>query len=286
MTESRRGFIKKSIHGGIGLTLASPLLSGLWAAPTEIPPIGIITNTVRDEMKSRPEETLKLLAETGYRFIESGTNGFPVKKYKKWINEAGLSAPVGGSSMYPLLEDLDKELKISEALDRKYIICYWPWLDGGENLTRDTFMEAAENLNAIGKKCKEAGFKFALHNHDKEFQLFDDLTGYDLILQNTDPDYLDMEMDLYWVCKANEDPVHYMDKYPERIKLFHIKDMDDTRARTRLCPGDGVIDFQRIFDKAKEIDVAYYIVENEVAPEGTQINCMRNSFTYLKSLHY
>ncbi|NJM94370.1 MAG: sugar phosphate isomerase/epimerase [Cytophagales bacterium] len=284
--QSRRNFIKTSTCAGMALGLGGSLWSSMIRAAAPEQKLGIITNTCEALLKAKPKQTLRYLARLGYSFIESGGNGYPVQDFTRWLRQAGLSCPVGGSSMSPMLADMDQQLRKSEALGHRYIICYWPWLDSGENLSRDTFMQAAEHLNQLGKRCQQAGFKFALHNHDKEFMSFGDETGYDLILQHTDPSWVSMEMDLYWVHKAGQEPMDYLNRYPERIRLFHIKDMNNAQDRAITCPGDGVIDFASLLKKAKEIGLEYYIVENErVLPEAEKA-CLEGSYQHLTSLNW
>ena len=80
-------------------------------------------------------------------------------------------------------------------------------------------------------------------------------------LENTDPELVNFQVDLYWVVKAEADPVAYMEKYPGRFKIWHVKDMDD---QGRFAPvGTGTIDFGRILEKKEVSGMKYYIVEQD-----------------------
>ncbi|MFP4059152.1 MAG: sugar phosphate isomerase/epimerase family protein [Bacteroidales bacterium] len=136
----------------------------------------------------------------------------------------------------------------------------------------------------IGKKCKEAGFGFVFHNHDQEFVKYENETGFDILIQNTDPALVQVEMDIYWVIKGGDDPVKYFKKYPGRFPLLHVKDMDKTPEQERTCVGYGSINFAEILAHTDIAGVKYNIVEHEAAEPGIQIDCMKDSYKYLSSL--
>ena len=80
-------------------------------------------------------------------------------------------------------------------------------------------------------------------------------------MENTDPAYVNFQVDLYWVVKAGADPIAYMEKYPGRYTVWHIKDMDD---QGRFAPvGTGTIDFAKILKKKEVAGMKYYIVEQD-----------------------
>src|SRR5690606_9756379 len=103
-----------------------------------------------------------------------------------------------------------------------------------------------ELFNKTGEICKKAGLKFAYHNHDFEFEKVGEHVLYDYILDNTDPELVLMELDMYWVAAANRDPIAYFEKYPNRFPLGHVKDMrkDDNTKNDVL--GKGTMDYGKI----------------------------------------
>ncbi len=286
MSNSRRDFIKKSLAGTAGMSLSLLFSNELQANSNEkLTGIGLITNTVKNELKENWKKTFRKIADTGYNYLEGGSNfGKSTEKFLKFINKIGLRYVAGGTSMHPLSEDTGEYIKSAREMNREYIVCYWPWLDSAENLTREQSLKAAESLNKIGKKCKENGLGFAWHNHDKEFRDINGEMAFDIIMDNTDPEYVTCEMDIYWVKKGNQDPVHYFKKYPGRFHLLHVKDMDNTEERGIACVGNGIIDFKRIFAHAKTAGTKYFIVENEKAQDG--ITCMTDSYHYLSNLEF
>jgi len=279
---NRRDFLKTS-----GL-LTTALSIGIFPKCTSknIKEPGLILGTVKDQLKKDYKGTLKIIADTGYKYIEGIAADIPLEQFGKDLYALGLIPVASGSSIYQLQTSLDSYISDAKKLNQEYLVCYWPWLDGADNLTLDEFKACAKRLNDVGEKCADAGLKFAFHNHDKEFKNFDGTIGMDVILENTKPEWVTVELDLYWIIKAGYKPTKYFEKYPGRYELFHVKDMDHTQERERTCVGDGIIDFVEIFQKADQAGVKYYIVEQEAAKPETQIECIKTSYQHLTNLDY
>ncbi|MFP4096561.1 MAG: sugar phosphate isomerase/epimerase family protein [Cyclobacteriaceae bacterium] len=255
-----------------GAALSASLgLPGLSRAkPAARPALGIITNTLRSEFEQDYQSALTALAEIGYTHVEGGIPAScpSAEVFKAALDSNGLASVSLGSSMGKLLDSLGDYLRTAEILHSPYLVCYYPWLSSAENLKMDEVMQTVDRLNEVGKKIKEAGFRFAWHNHDKEFVDIDGRTAFDILMENTDPQYVSVQLDWYWVVKGGADPVALFNKYPGRFELAHVKDMNNNRDRGMTCVGQGIIDFEEIFAHAKTGGVRHFIVENERAIEG------------------
>ncbi|SIQ78398.1 Xylose isomerase-like TIM barrel [Chryseobacterium sp. RU37D] len=110
---------------------------------------------------------------------------------------------------------------------------------------------------------KQVGIQFAYHNHDFEFEKFDESQNVsDFILKNSSPEWVKMELDLYWISKAGIDPLTYFEKYPKRFPLWHIKDMKDgTKDFAEI--GNGIINFKRIFEAGEKAELQHWFVEQD-----------------------
>jgi sugar phosphate isomerase/epimerase len=259
----------------LGLGLSNPLYS--MPSGKNHSNIGIITNTVGNEMKADYQSTLRELAQMGYKCIEGGVpEGIAPNEYMRLLKGLGLRSVATGSSMGNLQKELDNYLKTAEDLGAEYLVCYYPWRSPATDLQRPEIMETVENINQIGKKVKAAGFRFAWHNHAKEFVEVDGKLVFDTLMEHTDPEYATVELDWYWAVKGGYDPVDLFKKYPSRFELGHVKDMNNNRDGGISCVGQGIIDFKPIFDAAKIGGVKYFIVENERAVKG--LDCARVSF--------
>jgi len=269
----------KTVGAG-GLTmLAAP---GLVAA--RVKPIGLQLYTVRNEMEKDFEGSLTRVAQIGYKEVEfAGYFGRTPQQVKDLLKRNGLKSPSSHIGLNVFEEDLTKTIETGKILGQKYLIC--PSLPEPRRKTADDFKKLAELFNRLGAECKKAGMAFAYHNHDFEFRPIDGQLPYDLLLQNTDPKLVKMEMDLYWVVKAGQDPVQYFEKYPGRFALVHVKDMDTTPERGFAEVGRGNMDFKRIFGASKKAGIKHYVVEQDRTP-GDAFNSIKISWDYLSKFQY
>jgi len=282
----RRDFLQTSVAGIAGLSL-SPMLLKSCTSSDPLHDFGIIAGVIKNELESDPKDTLRMIAEMGYKYLEfGGTFGMEAAELKKYLSEIGLKPLAGGTSMASFQgEGLQKAIDDQLEMEKEYLVCYWPWMDSGENPTLDDLKFAVEQFHRIGDAANDYGLRFAFHNHDKEFQKIGDVHIYDYFLEYTDPNLVTMELDLYWAIIGGADPVEFIEKYPGRFELLHVKDSYDVSDRQSFaCVGEGVIDFERILKFRGEGNFKHLIVEKDGATEG--IRCARTSIDYLNSLDF
>jgi sugar phosphate isomerase/epimerase len=285
MTTNRRQFITTLGLSSIVLTAGIPAWA-LGQHADRLDKIGFISGIVDNFLKEDWKGTLEKLSKQGYTEIECGNymGNSPVE-FKAACKSLGMKPFAGGSSMADMLKDPAKQ--IAEALDngKEYWVCYWPWQSDAKNITADEAKAAADNLNKLGQACKKGGIKFCWHNHNWEFQkATTDGLPFDILMKNTDPQTVRMELDLYWVKKGGGNPLECLKKYPGRFDILHVKDMDATAEKSFACPGSGIIDFRPIFREAWDQGVRHYIVEKDGEMNG--IDCLQSSAQYLKSLRF
>ena len=134
-----------------------------------------------------------------------------------------------------LTDGWDKAIEDIHTLGAEYMICSFLF---PKERTPEIYKTLPELLNKSGEKTKAAGIQFGYHNHDFEFEKLDDTLVYDFLINNTSSDLVKMEMDLYWISKAGQDPLAYFDKYPGRFPLWHVKDMEaGTKGITEVGNG-------------------------------------------------
>ena len=287
---TRRSFLKTS----------SVLSAGLMIAPSAFKPktplIGLQLYTVRDAMDKDPKATLAHVAKIGYNSVEGATYtdsekfyGMSPSEFKKVLKDKGL---VMYSSHYRLGEDLEKgqimkgtilhdwQKAIDDAAEvgLKYMVC--AWLSPTERGTLDHYKKVADDLNVAGEKCKKAGIQLCYHNHNFEFEKQGDQYPYD-ILMATDKDLVKMEMDIYWIKKAGQDPIALFKKHPGRYPLWHAKDMDNTPQQNFTEVGNGVINFKEIFKYKNLAGMKYFFVEQDMCP-GDPFVSIAESIAYIK----
>ena len=277
----RRTFIKKSAAAMV----AGMILPKITSAFSKDKIIGIQLYTIRDLVKKDLPGTLKILSAIGYRSVEAA--GYSERKfyglapaaYRKLVEEFGIN-PLSTHSNFKLA-DADKVIEDTLNAGMKFI--FIPWLAEEERQTLDHYKKLADDFNKIGEKCRAAGLTFGYHNHDFEFHKIDGKIPYDILLKETQPEYVSMQLDLYWMVYAGYSPLDYFRKYPGRFASWHVKDMikGDSKESTEI--GNGIIDFKEIFSGKKQAGMQCYFVEQE-AFKLDPVESISISHRYLKSL--
>jgi sugar phosphate isomerase/epimerase len=144
----------------------------------------------------------------------------------------------------------------------KYIVC--PYMPDDRRVDGDAWKRVAEELNGIGETCAKHGLTLCYHNHSFEFEKFNGEYGLDILYGNSDPKYLQAELDLYWVKRGGESPVEYVEKYANRLPLLHIKDMANDAEQSFAEFGNGILDWDAILPAAEKAGAQWYIVEQDV----------------------
>jgi len=285
----RRTFVQQSLWGAAGMSLAPSLLPACGAVHDPLRDIGLITNVVQTMMEKDHRQTMRLLAEMGYKYLEfGGTYGELPAELKRFMDGIGLIPLAGGTNMAGLLGDgLKKNIEACLEMNKTYLVCYWPWMDGGENPTMDQVKFAVDEFHRIGERCHEAGLRFAFHNHDMEFKKLGDRVIYDYILERTGDIPMTMELDLFWAHKGGADVREYFKKYPGRFEILHVKDSyDSTDRQSFACVGSGIIDFQDIFSYREVGGFKHLVVEHDHPGAAYEEDCARSSIEHLKSLKF
>ena len=287
---TRRSFIKST----------SLISAGLFLSPSDFkikkPLIGLQLYTVRDAMAKDPSGTLAKVAQIGYTSVEAATYtgtekfyGMTPSAFKNVLKQNGLIIP---SSHYrlgeektkgeivngTLLHDWDKAVDDAAEVGIKYMVC--AYLSNDERGKLDHYKYVADQLNIAGEKCKKSGIQLCYHNHDFEFEKQDDKYPYD-ILMGTDKNFVKMELDLYWIKKAAQDPIAFFIKHPGRFPLWHVKDMDNTPAKDFTEVGNGIINFKEIFKYKNKAGMKYFFVEQDKCP-GSPFESIAQSINYIK----
>jgi sugar phosphate isomerase/epimerase len=259
---------------------------------------GATLYTVRDQMKSNPDSTLQVIADIGYQHIEEAV-GYADGKFFGWtptefkaklisLDLVPLSTHQGGIT----LDNADTIIADVKEAGFKYLVIPVPPMGHFrfDMETRSMYMSdsvafVADVLNTIGQKCKEQGISLLYHNHDFEFKPNDQgIVPIEYFLENTDPENVNFQMDLYWVTRAGADPLAYFEKYPGRFKIWHVKDMDE---EGKFAPvGQGTIDFAPIVAQKDQSGMEYYIVEQDMTFDLHPLEAIRISHDALKGFGF
>lgn len=282
---NRRTFLTTATRTALG-AMALTKLSRIevLAAARKLDKIGVQLYTVRGEMAKDFEGSLQKVASIGYKEVEfAGYYNKTPNEVKAILDRHGLSAPSAHAPLTDIQSKLDATIESAKVIGHQFLIC--PYLDAKDRRTLDDYKRHAETFNRAGEACRKAGIQFGYHNHDFEFEAKDSMLPFDVLLAETDKNLVQMELDLYWISKAGQNPLAYLEKYPDRFALFHVKEMDNTPKRGITEVGRGVIDFKTIFAKAPRGAIKHYFVEQDTTP-GSPFDSIKVSFDYLKQLEF
>jgi sugar phosphate isomerase/epimerase len=301
----RRGFLKAGAAAAFGIAVAGTGASALASGPSMRVPrdrICFQLYTCRDQLTANPLGTLQALARAGYTKVEhAGYAGLSAADFKKVADRAGVTVPTGHTSVPFPYDDAAWRTICRDAVTvgQKYVIEPLPAFALAALLAKAAgapkqagvpaalWIEYARTLDHAASVAREYGLRVGYHNHDPEFTLAlgDDLgrTGYEILMEETTPGLVDFTVDLYWAWHGGADPVALLKRYGDRIRRFHVKDMD--KAGAIADPGKGVIDFKRIFRASQALSPQLYTVEQDNAGSRA-LDVARESFRFLTTIRY
>lgn len=299
MNNNRRSFIKWGGSLAAGLALAPAACKLLSkdeekkaaegktgtdaAAKFTIPAFGLQLYTLRDDLPADPKGVLTQIAGFGYKQIEGYEGkdgmfwGMGAVGFKKLMDDLGMQFI---ASHCDISKDFERKAAEAASIGMKYLIC--PWKGPQEKL--DSFKQFAEEFNQKGEICKKNGIRFAYHNHDYTFKELEGVLPQDLLMEQTDRNLVDFEMDMYWVVAGGQDPEAWLKKYKDRFRLCHVKDRTKgaTEAADTCTLGEGSINYPKILQTAKECGMEYYIVEQEKYAGTTPLKAVEANAAYMK----
>jgi sugar phosphate isomerase/epimerase len=283
--QARRDFLKASAAAVAGAALPWPA----WALPRQgtLDRIGVQLYTVRKLMERDVRGTLERVAEIGFKEVEfAGYFGQTPEQVKALLTRLGLDAPAGHMP-YESLNDATSWGRVLDQANRighRYIIIAWTPQEARRTL--DDWRRVADKFNWAGRAAKEAGLSFAYHNHEFEFKsLGGGPIPFDLLLAETDPELVEIEMDLYWITLGGFDPLSYFDKHPGRFPMVHVKDMKKGGERPLMVDvGKGEIDFAAIFARRETGGIRHFFVEHDEPADP--LTSIRESYQYLRRLEF
>jgi sugar phosphate isomerase/epimerase len=244
--------------------------------------IGLQLYTLRDT-HTEFEALLRRVRAIGYEGVEfAGYGNMTVAALRTLGETLGLRY-VSTHLGYETLQN-DRRAVIDEAcgLGLEYVVC--PGVPESARNSRDAYLQLAELFNRIGRDCQAAGLKFGYHNHSSEFDEFDGTKGLDLLFENTDPNCVQFELDVFWVEKAGYKATDYLNRYAGRCELIHIKDMTRDERQTFAEVGYGRLNIPELVATAEAAGVRWLLVEQD-ACEGDPWQSVTMSYDYLRALH-
>ena len=285
---SRRSFIA---HAGIAS--AAVLLAPELLTAQSKHNVGLQLYTLRDLLPKGVKTVIPKVAKAGYKEVETfgyskkdGYWGLDAKAFSALLKANGLSTPSGHYDMNEFfvngkMDDFNSYIDAAHATGQSYIVV--PSIDGDILKSKSDFQKVAANLNKAAEICKKAGLMLGYHNHNFEWKPIDGTTFYDTILAETDPKLVHMEMDIFWVVRAGQDPIKILEKHKGRYALAHVKDRDKTKTDINTEIGKGSIDFKTIVPIARAAGVKHFIMEQENFTNIDPYVSIAESCSYMKN---
>ena len=251
--------------------------------------LGVQTYSYRNYFPKNMLETLDRIQDLGITEIEGGPERIPPEEFKRLCDERNIRIASTGASFDDLKNKPQEVASIANTMGAKYVMCAWAPHEKGKFSLKDAD-NAIEVFTKAGKILKEAGVTFCYHPHGYEFQTHGEGTLLDYMIQNTDPEYVSYEMDIFWIHFGGGDPTELLLKYPNRWKLMHLKDMKKgtpkdltggTDVNNDVPLGTGELDMPSILKAAKQVGVVHYFLEDE---SDNVLDQIPESIKYLQSL--
>ena len=289
----RRDFLKQS---STVAALASLPLACYSVPSASRYAMGLQLFTVRDAMEKDVIGTLKALKEMGYVHFESyGYDveaktyyGYDPETFKTILSDLGLRTTSGHYGMASMLQETEKAqsayikscIEGATRLGDPYIV--FPMLPEAYR-SAEGYAQLVKKLNQMGRQIAAAGLGFAYHNFGFDFDIYDGRTGLDWVIEETNPDWVKLEVDFYWLMRAGvTTPEELVDKAPGRIPLWHIKDMHkETKDYTEL--GNGSIDYTKILPDPIRSGLKWFYIEQGGNFAETSMKSAETSSNFFKA---
>ena len=254
-------------------------------------PLGIAAYSFREHFPKDVIATLDVIQKMGFTEYEGGTAGMDPAEFKKLCNERGISIPSTGTGFEQLAKDPQAVADQAKALGAKYVMCAWVPHKRGE-FNKENADNAIKVFNEAGKVLKENGLIFKYHVHGYEFQPYGKSTLMDYMIENTNPEYVSLQMDVMWTHFGGGDPVALLKKYGNRWVSLHLKDFRKgaprdmtglTGPENDVPLGEGELDIPGILRESNKIGIKHMFIEDE---SDKEMENLPKSIAYLKSLKY
>jgi len=253
-------------------------------------PVGLQLYSLRKEFSQDVTNALAEAQGFGIRDVElSGNYGLAPETFKQLLEAHKLNAIAGQFPYERFRDDPDGVASEANKLGLRYACCAWiPHI--GDFNEKDCRL-AIQTFNTAGAVLAKHGVQICYHTHGFEFQPYGSGTLFDLLVSETNPKAVLLEMDVMWVYFAGQDPVKLINKYGGRWRLMHLKDLKkgvtvgaltgQTDVANDVVLGTGQIDWPPLLLAAKQAGIELYYIEDESPSAATQIP---QSIKYLEKL--
>lgn len=267
------------------------MMSDVTAEPLLFPQCpGMVSYTYRKEFEKDLTATLDHIHGLGMTDMEfSNTFGHAPDDLRRELDERGMVCSSYGVGFPDLTNRTETVIADAKALGASFVRV--AWIPHEPPFDVEDAEDAVRTFTSVGRVLREDGLTFCYHNHGYEFAAHDEGgTLYDLIIQRTDPEIVSFELDILWAQFPGQDPAELLERYPDRFRLMHLKDLRQgvtgdlsghTAQENDVALGEGQLDLPGILRAARETRIEHYYIEDESAAIAEQVP---RSLAYLASL--
>ena len=262
--------------------------------------VGLQTYTLRAAMAEDFEGTFRMIKDVGYDYVEVNRRNFEGRtadNFKAMLNDIGLPSPAAHISYSDVTDDVQPIIEQAKIMQHEFVIV--PFMDENQRTLSD-WKRHAQNFNQAGRKFADEGIQLAYHNHQFEF---DDLgggtTAMEVLMNETSPELLSFELDMFWTALAEVNIPSLLRRYPGRFKLSHIKDLsanhkeilapnagyEDITSTIMVDVGQGVLPFETYFAENDVSGMTYFIAEHD-NPKKPYRKAIENSLRGVRALSF
>ena len=248
--------------------------------------------------------TLAKVAAVGIKHVEfAGFYGRTAKQVRVSLANAGLSASGAHCLQAAMSEDEVRRLiDFCHEIGMPYMIAAVPSIKPAassnaakgasgnpfDHIELEDWRWSAERFNAIGSRVRDAGMRFAYHNHNIEAQKYGDIVAFDEVLRLSDPAVVGIEFDIGNFIAGGGNPYPYLEKYPHRFELAHVKEWVSpfkpvfTANFPKYAPfGQGAMDWKKLLDTLKKAGVKQVFIEQDGTENGDELGAVSQAYQFL-----
>jgi sugar phosphate isomerase/epimerase len=284
----RRSFLAGLGLGTLGLIgcgsmpAAAAGMSRQSAGRRKLGKIGIQMYTVRTQARADLAGTLGQLAKTGFSEVEWwGTYQLTPRQIRALLDQNGLAAPSVHIGIPRAEDGWTPIFDSARVLGHEWITAASPPFSPK---TTDDWKRLAAAFNETGRRVKDAGFRFAFHNHTEGMKIVDGIRPFHVLLAETDPSLVSFQLDIHWAYAGGADAIDLIRRYPNRFRMVHVKDSSGAPDFKQADVGAGTYPWAKIFDATTQAGVEHYFIEHD-SPADAMVFA-KTSFAYLSALEF
>lgn len=260
--------------------------------------LGLQLWTVRNQMEQDMPGTLQAIQRAGYNQVElmRVSDGMKIAKQARRTGLQVTSCFIDWDALIGTdtrsATQLYSSLELGRDLELRYLV--FGYIGKGQRENSVLMARHAAAANGFGLRCRDAGIQLCYHHHSFEFAPLEDgkTTGWDILKEVLQPEFVHFELDVFWLKLAGLDPVQTIRELQGRVSQVHLKDIRPGAERcldeAAVPPDDfrelgaGALDFRAILTACQETGVAQCHVEQDQSPDP--IDSLTKSMAFLRQL--